>query len=193
MSVVNGVGVQPSHNPYQNVVNPGKGNNNAVPGASNFQNPTDTFTRSVEGAANPGEIRRLWNETDHMANAIRTLVSSALGNANGVGQGFWSNRSVNLQLSEADRATAQQLVSEDGFFGVQQTTDRIMGFAQALVGENASPEQIERMRAAVQKGFDQVARMFGGFNNLPQVTRDTFDAIMERFDQWLPAEVNFEE
>jgi hypothetical protein len=193
MSVVNGVGAQPSHNPYQNVVTPGKGNSKAVPQHNNILNPRDTFTRTVERAANPGEIRRLWNETDHMANAVRTLVSSALGNANGVGQGFWANRSVNVQLSEADRATAQQLISEDGFFGVQQTTDRIMGFAQALVGENASPEQIERMRAAVQKGFDQVARMFGGFNNLPQVTRDTFDAIMERFDQWLPAEVNFEE
>jgi len=40
------------------------------------------------------------------------------------------------------------------------------------------------MRAAVQKGFDEVARMFGGFDKLPQVTKDTHAAIMNAFDEW---------
>ena len=184
-----------TQNPYQSILNNVKDKADEVL-TKDFKDPiqpVDTFTRSVEGAANPAEIQRLWNETDHMANAIRTLVSAALGSANGTGQGFWANRSVNINLSEADRAKAQELISEEGFFGVKQTTDRIMSFAKALVGEGASEKQIENMRAAVQKGFDQVAKMFGGFDKLPQVTRDTYDAIMKAFDQWLPVEVKFEE
>jgi len=158
-----------------------------------LSNPVDTFTLSstpprVEGAADPSAIDRLWRETNHAADAIRRLVASMLGNNDASGQGFWAIRAGgNLQLSEADRAQAQQMIGEDGFFGVKQTTERIMDFAKALVGEGASPEQIEKMRSAVQAGFDQVARMFGGFDNLPDVTRQTHAAIMSAFDEWIAA------
>ena len=191
MKSVNGVGTQSNHNPYQNAINTAKNKVDQVQ-KNNFFQPIDTFTKSIEAAHNPDEIKRLWQETDHVANSIRTLVASALGNANGTGQGFWANRSVSLHLSEADRAHAGQLISEDGFFGVKQTTDRIMSFAKALVGEGASEKQIETMRAAVQKGFDQVAKMFGGFDKLPQVTKDTYDAIMSAFDAWLPVKIELQ-
>jgi hypothetical protein len=109
---------------------------------------------------------------------------SALGRNDASGQGLWAIRSGNLKLSEADRAQAQQLISEDGFFGVKQTTARIMDFAKALVGEGASDAQIDKMLTAVKKGFDEVARMFGGFDKLPDVTKQTYEAIMKAFDDW---------
>jgi len=193
MKTSNVMGSQPNQNPYQSVINSNKGKSNQNPVNQDFMQPIDTFTKSLEGAADPSELRRLWSETDHMAQSIRTLVASALGSANGTGQGFWANRASNLKLSEADRAKAQELISEDGFFGVKQTTDRIMSFAKALVGEGASEKQIESMRDAVQKGFDEVAKMFGGFDKLPQVTKDTYDAIMKAFDAWLPAPIGVQE
>ena len=158
---------------------------------SAITNPVDTFTPSAQG--NQGSrgvhdiqaVRSFLRETDHHADALRTLVRSMLGNNNAIGQGFWAAKAENLQLNEAERLQAQQMVSEDGFFGMEQTTERIMGFAQALIGPNASDEQIESMRAAVQAGFDQVSQMFGGFENLPEVTRDTHAAIMAQFDNWL--------
>ena len=88
-------------------------------------------------------------------------------------------------LNEVDRAQAQELIGEEGFFGVKQTTARIMDFAKALVGVNAGEDKIELMRDAVQKGFDEVARMFGGFDNLPDVSKKTYEAIMKAFDEWL--------
>jgi len=134
--------------------------------------------------ADPAAIRNLINSTNHQVDAVRRLISSALGRTEPTGQAFWAQRAENLQLNDAERAEAQALVAEDGFFGVSQTTDRIMDFARAMVGSNASPEQIEEMRSAVQRGFDDVARMFGGFDNLPQVTRDTHASIMSQFDDW---------
>jgi len=177
-------GTNPYGNYHNNNANASK--KPAPPAADLFKAPVDTFTPSkfVKGAADPGKLDQLWRDTDHAMDAVRKLISSALGANDATGQGFWALRAGNIKLSEADRAQAQQLVSEDGFFGVKQTTDRLIGFAKAMVGEGASDAQIEKMRAAVQKGFDEVARMFGGFDKLPQVTKDTHAAVMQAFDSW---------
>ena len=160
--------------------------------SNTITNPVDTFTpssqsnRAPKGVADAKAIEAAWRETNHHADALRKLVRTFIGSQDATGQTFWANKlQGNFQLSEADRAQAAQMVGEDGFFGVTQTTDRIMGFAKALVGEGANEEQIESMRAAVQAGFDQVAKMFGGFDNLPEVTRNTHAAIMQAFDDWV--------
>jgi len=173
------------HNHVNTITPQNAANKQAQATSSVWQMPQDTFTRSLNLAANPTQVNQLWRDSNHVTDSIRTLISSALGRSNATGQGFWAQRADNPTLSQADRLRAQQLISEDGFFGVAQTTDRIMSFAIAMVGENASESQIETMRAAVQRGFDDVARMFGGFDKLPQVTQDTHTAIMQRFDEWL--------
>ena len=175
---------QNPYNDFLNTVNASKGKNNQKTTNDLFQSPLDTFTKTVEGAADPAAIDRLWKETNHAGEAVKKLIASALGKEDASGQGFWAIRAKGVKLSEADRAQAQQLISEDGFFGVKQTTARIMDFAKALVGEGASEQKIENMRAAVQKGFDEVAKMFGGFDKLPDVTKKTHEAIMAAFDEW---------
>ena len=107
----------------------------------------------------------------------KSVEASFKFEAMGVNGGF--------KLSEAEQAQAQELIGEDGFFGVKQTTARILDFAKALVGEGASLEKIENMRNAVLKGFDEVARMFGGFNNLPDVSKQTYEEILKAFDEWM--------
>ena len=174
-------------NPYSNYQQTQNASKKQQPPAADlFKAPVDTFTPSkfVKGAADPGKLDQLWRDTDHAMDAVRKLISSAIGANDATGQGFWARRAGNIKLNDADRAQAQQLVSEDGFFGVKQTTDRLIGFAKAMVGEGASDAQIEKMRAAVQKGFDEVARMFGGFDKLPDVTKKTHEAIMKAFDDW---------
>jgi len=167
---------------YQNTVKTGKDQSKTT--TDPWTSLVDTYTPTVKGAADPAAIERLWKETNHAGDAVRKLIASALGKDDATGQGFWAVRAKGIKLSEADRAQAQQLISEDGFFGVKQTTARIMDFAKALVGEGASEQQIDNMRAAVQKGFDEVAKMFGGFDKLPGVTKDTYEAIMKAFDEW---------
>jgi len=177
-------------NPYSNFQNTQNANKKQHTNAPNLNEilkpPVDSFTPSqfIKGAADPGKLDQLWKDTNHAGDAVRKLIASALGKEDASGQGFWAIRAKGIKLSEADRAQAQELISEDGFFGVKQTTARIMDFAKAMVGEGASEAQIENMRAAVQKGFDEVAKMFGGFDKLPQVTKDTHAAIMSAFEEW---------
>ena len=183
MKIGNIGNAQNIYNQHQNAAIPRKESDKAA--SDIFSNPVDTYTPSVKGAADPAAIDRLWKDTNHAADAVRKMIASMLGKNDASGQGFWAIRAGgSYKLSEADRAQAQQMISEDGFFGVKQTTDRIMSFAKALVGEGASEEKIENMRAAVQKGFDEVSRMFGGFDKLPDVTRNTYESIMKAFEDW---------
>jgi len=173
-------------NPYSNYPPVNSGKNFPKTAKDLGPSPVDTFTPSsaVKGAADPAKLDQLWRDTNHAGDAVRKLIESALSKNDPSGQGFWAVRAKGIKLSDADRAQAQELISEDGFFGVKKTTERIMDFAKAMVGEGASEAQIEKMRAAVQKGFDEVAKMFGGFDKLPQVTKDTHAAIMTAFDEW---------
>jgi len=170
------------YNNFQNTVKTGKEQGKGT--VDLFKQPVDTYTPSVKGAADPAAIDRLWKDTNHVADSVRKLVASAIGKDDASGQGFWAVRAKGIKLSDADRAQAQELISEDGFFGVKKTTERLMDFAKALVGEGASDKQIDSMRAAVQKGFDEVAKMFGGFDKLPDVTKQTYEAVMKAFDDW---------
>jgi len=179
-SVIN---AQQQYNQFQKIDKAGK--SNEKPAINTFTSPIDTYTPSVKGAADPAAIDRLWKETNHAADALRKLVASMLGKDDATGQNFWAIRAGGkFTLSEADQAKAQEMVGEDGFFGVKQTTARIMDFAKALVGEGADEKHIENMRAAVKKGFDEVAKMFGGFDKLPQVSKDTYVSIMKAFADW---------
>jgi hypothetical protein len=147
----------------------------------------------AEHAHDPNTIRRLWDEAGAATQAMRDLVQQLLSvnaDKNGQGQGFWAIRAnpeqfgVDINVGPEQQAEALQMISEDGYFGVKQTTGRIMQFAKAMGGPNASAEQIEELRKGVQQGFDAVAKMFGGFDKLPQVTKDTHKAVMEAFDAW---------
>ncbi|WP_269532151.1 hypothetical protein [Chitinimonas sp. BJYL2] len=75
---------------------------------------------------------------------------------------------------------AKAAIAEDGEWGVRKTAERILSFALYASGGDAS--QIERIRAAVQQGFDEATAVWGG--ELPQISRDTHKAIMDELDRW---------
>lgn len=95
--------------------------------------------------------------------------------------------SVDLSgIAPKDRQTliskAQEDVSENGYFGVKQTSQRILEFAKAITG--GDPEKMENMKKVVDKAFKQVGGIFGGYNNLPDISKKTYDAVMQGFDEW---------
>ena len=83
-----------------------------------------------------------------------------------------------LNLQELTPEEAQELVSEDGYFGVDKTSQRIVDFAINAFGND--PAKLEEMKASIEDGFQQAAAAFGG--NLPEISHQTYDAIMEKLD-----------
>ena len=50
----------------------------------------------------------------------------------------------------------------------------------------ADPEKLAKMRDAVEEGFRQAGMVFKeitGKDDMPQITHDTYDEIMSRFDK----------
>ena len=94
---------------------------------------------------------------------------------------FWNAiRTGEYQVDEETAAQAQKDISEDGYWGVKQTSDRMVDFAKALTGGDSS--QIEKMRSAIKKGFEEAKKLWGG--ELPEISQKTYDATMEKLDQW---------
>ena len=82
-------------------------------------------------------------------------------------------------VDAATKAQAQADIAEDGYWGVKQTSDRILDFAKALAGDD--PDKLENMRAAFEKGYKQAESTWGG--ELPEISKQTFDAVMKGFDE----------
>ena len=67
--------------------------------------------------------------------------------------GIWSILAGgNLEVDEATKLQAQKDIAEDGYWGVKQTSERILDFANALTG--GDPDKIEEMRDAFKKGYN---------------------------------------
>ena len=128
-------------------------------------------------------INKLKADAEARTAQLRSLVEQMLlkqGTAYGQANDIWQFlRSGNYTVDPATKAQAQADIAEDGYWGVNQTSDRIIQFATALTG--GDPDKIEEMRAAFQKGYDMAEKKWGG--SLPEISQRTYDAVMEKFDQ----------
>ena len=84
-----------------------------------------------------------------------------------------------FEVDEATKLQAQEDISEDGYWGVKQTSGRILDFATALTG--GDPSKIEDMRKAFEKGYKQAEETWGG--EPPDISKKTYDAVMAGFDK----------
>ena len=83
-------------------------------------------------------------------------------------------------MSAADIAQAKEDVSEDGYWGVKQTSQRLFDFASALAGDDV--EKMKEMQAAMEKGFKQATKAWG--EDLPGICNDTLSAANKLFDDY---------
>ncbi|WP_029067131.1 hypothetical protein [Lachnobacterium bovis] len=79
------------------------------------------------------------------------------------------------------KAQAQKDIADDGYWGVEQTSDRILDFAKALANDDpsAAPELLD----AFKKGFEKATNTWG--KELPEISKKTYDAVLEKFDKWV--------
>lgn len=90
-----------------------------------------------------------------------------------------SNGEIDLATVTPDQA--QDLISDDGYFGVDQTSERIFQFAVTIAGGDTS--RIDAIKEGIEKGFAGAKKAFGDW--LPQISYDTYDAVMNKLDKWV--------
>lgn len=129
-------------------------------------------------------VNKLKADAEARTAQLRSLVEKLIagqGNAIGLADDIWSFlRSGDFTVDAATKAQAQADIAEDGYWGVEQTSDRILDFAKALTG--GDPDKIEEMRDAFEKGFKQATKTWG--DTLPDISQKTYEATMKKFDDW---------
>ena len=115
-----------------------------------------------------------------IVNKMMGKQAKAYGLANSDDDSIWRFLAKgDFTVDAATKAQAQEDISENGYWGVKQTSERILDFAKALAGDD--PEKLEKMRSAFEKGYAQAEKTWGG--ELPEISKQTFDAVMKGFDE----------
>jgi hypothetical protein len=83
-------------------------------------------------------------------------------------------------LKDITPEQAAGLVAEDGYWGVDKTSQRIVDFAINAAGNDAS--KLEEIKKGILKGFSMAEKAFGG--SLPEISKKTLDAAMSKLDEW---------
>ena len=79
---------------------------------------------------------------------------------------------------------AAKAVADGGDWSVDAVSTRIFDLATAIAGND--PEKLSAMRAAVEEGFKQAGLTWTnatGLNDMPDITKNTYNEIMSRFDK----------
>ncbi len=80
------------------------------------------------------------------------------------------------KLSESE---AKELVSDEGFFGITQTSDRVSNFVFNFSNDNI--KLLEKGRAGIVKGFEEAEKLWGG--ELPEISYKTQERTLELIDK----------
>lgn len=106
-----------------------------------------------------------------LSGANLNTAKSILKNIDFASLGYSGKNPLNMNANEL-----QQLVSEDGFFGVENTANRIADFVIKGGGDNV--EKLQKGLEGMKKGFEQAQNLWGG--KLPQISQDTIDAALKK-------------
>ena len=87
------------------------------------------------------------------------------------------------KASPEDIAKAQKDISEDGYYGIKQTSQRMFDFACALAGDDM--DKLKEMERAMDKGFAQATAAWG--QKLPDICQQTMDAAHQLFADYYAA------
>lgn len=131
-------------------------------------------------------IKKLKMDQQNRITSMQNLVEKVLNKQKGAFDLANGSNLANIFRQVAQAATpdaiaqAQKDIAEDGYWGVEQTSDRIVSMAIALTGGDTS--KADEMKDAITKGFNKAAGAWG--EKLPQICQDTYDAAMKKMDDW---------
>ena len=148
-------------------------------------NTTDTVKTNKNNTVDRDAIiAQMKADTEARMNQMQDLVRKMMqgqGNALAQSDDIWSFlASGDYTVSEAAKIQAQEDISENGYWGVEQTSERILDFAKALSGGDASKADL--LLDAFKKGYEEATGAWG--KELPEISKKTYEAVEEKFAAW---------
>ena len=148
-----------------------------------YEPSSSATTAKVSKKPDADLVAKLKADSDARIAQMKSLVEQMIskqGQTLGKTDSIWSFlASGDFTVDAATKAQAQADIADDGYWGVEQTSSRIVDFATALAGDD--PKQLEKMRDAFKKGFDNATSTWG--KSLPDISQRTYQAVMDKFDK----------
>lgn len=140
-------------------------------------------TQKKTYTSNTDVVSKMKSDLEQRQQQLTDLVQQMLGKQSktyGDANNIWQFLAKgSYTVDPQTQAQAQADISEDGYWGVSQTSSRILDFASALTG--GDPSKIEKMRDAFKKGYAQAEDTWG--DKLPDISQKTYQAVMDGFDK----------
>lgn len=160
--------------------------------AAQVKNEADSFTadggRSYSTSAARGSyavdsetIERMRDESEQrMMNLVKKMLGQQVEQADMAGmiskervlEAIRSGKFTQEDVDQAKKDTA-----DDGYWGVEQTSDRFIQYATALTG--GDPDKLDSMIEAFEKGYSEAEKQWGG--KLPDLAQRTREATLKKF------------
>lgn len=160
-----------------------KGKNTVDPAAV-YEKSEEPATKNKNYKRDDLTIERMIVEAEKRTQQLRDLVQKLLqkqgqtmDDATDI---YGLLREGKLEVDPETRAQAQKDIAEDGYWGVEQTSERMLSFAKALTG--GDPSKADEMIEAVKKGYEQATKAWGG--ELPDICKQTMDAAVKKLESW---------
>ena len=153
-------------------------------GAAAAYEKSDVTEKKQTAKYDAATIEKMKAEAEMKTAQLRSLVEKMLLKQ---GQKFTSLADTfdmikegTIEVDDETAAEAAKEVADDGYWGVEQTSDRLFSFAKALAGND--PTKADSMLEALQKGYDEAAKQWGG--ELPELCRKTLEAAKKKLTDW---------
>lgn len=169
--------------------NTSKKENDAKTGQSKYSGAVYESVNSSEPktyTADMDTVSKLKADAERRTMQLRSLVEKLLlnqGNSYTIASDedmYKLLREGNIKVDAKTATQAKKDISEDGYWGVEQTSDRIVSFAKALSG--GDPDKADEMITAFVKGFKAATKSWG--DELPDICQRTYNATMDKLNQW---------
>ena len=129
-------------------------------------------------------IEKMKAIADKKMESLRSLVEKMMlkqGQTLAKGEDIWNLlREGKLEIDPEIAAKAQEDISEDGYWGVEQTSERLVSFAKAISYHD--PSKADELIDAVVQGFEEATKAWGG--ELPEICKKTLELTKEKLNQW---------
>ncbi len=128
-------------------------------------------------------IEKMKAEADARYAQLKSLVEKMMvkqGEADSKSSLWDALRKGEVDVDPETAAQAQADIADDGYWGVEQTSDRLVSFAKALAGNDSS--YANQLIDAIKKGFDDATKDWG--DTLPDLCQKTMKATIDKMEAW---------
>lgn len=149
-----------------------------------YEKSTDTVTQKNSVKDNAAIIAKMKADAEERTAQLRSLVEQMIskqGATIAAADDIWKFLAKgDFTVTPEVKAQAQADIAEDGYWGVEKTSERILEFAKALSGDD--PKKADLLLNAFKKGFEEATKAWG--DELPEISQKTYDAVVEKFEAW---------